>query len=71
MSSIPSRAKRGYLFKLSGRSLLQKNSWKRKFFVLWEGQLYYYDSSEGGGGEGGGRGCGVIHLKYYSRDGNL
>lgn len=63
LSSLPSTAKRGYLWKLSGRSILHKSQWKRKLFVLWKSRLYFYQGEGGGGDE---RGAGTINLKYFS-----
>ena len=46
-------AKRGYLCRLSGRKILSKSDWKRKFFLLYDDKLYYYDTEGGCGGEAG------------------
>ena len=56
-------AKRGYLWRLSDRKILSKSDWKRKFFLLCDDKLYYYDSEGGCGGEAGNvDSCYLIHL---------
>ena len=62
MADIPVSAKRGYLWRLSGRTILPKNDWKRKYFLLFDDRLYYYDSESGCGSD---TGSGVIELRYF------
>jgi len=53
VSDIPASAKRGYLCRLSGRKILGKSDWKRKFFILYDNKLCYYDNQNIGGAEAG------------------
>jgi len=62
VSSLPAGTKRGYLWRLSGRRMLYKTDWKRKYFVLHQDRLYYYETERGQAGE---RGSGLIELKYF------
>jgi len=62
VSDIPASAKRGYLCRLSGRKILGKSDWKRKFFILYDNKLCYYDNQNIGGAEAG---SGVINLNDF------
>jgi len=62
VADIPPSAKKGYLWRLSDRKILAKSDWKRKFFLLYDDKLYYYDTEDGDGGEAG---SGVIDLRYF------
>ena len=53
VADIPPSAKKGYLWRLSDRKILAKSDWKRKFFLLYDDKLYYYDTEDGDGGETG------------------
>ena len=59
ITSLPPGTRRGYLWRLSERRLLQNSSWKTKYFVLQQGQLYYYASTRGAAG-------GVIELSKFT-----
>jgi len=60
-AEIPASAKRGFLWRLGGRKLM-KNAWKRKFFLLYDDKLFYYNSETGIGAEPG---SGVIDLQIF------
>ena len=59
MTSLPAETRRGYLWRLSERRLLQNSSWKTKYFVLQQDKLYYYASTRGSKG-------GVIDLTKFT-----
>ena len=59
ISSLPPGTRRGYLWRLSERRLLQNSSWKTKYFVVQEDKLYYYASTRGQAG-------GVIDLAQFT-----
>ena len=59
ITSLTPGTRRGYLWRLSERRLLQNSAWKTKYFVLQQGQLYYYASTRGSVG-------GVIDLSQFT-----
>uniref|UniRef100_T1J8X8 Glycerol-3-phosphate dehydrogenase [NAD(+)] n=1 Tax=Strigamia maritima TaxID=126957 RepID=T1J8X8_STRMM len=59
-NALPSPDKFGYLLKLSGKGFLYPGSWKRKFCVLKDTDLFYYDREDSTGME---KSCGVINLQ--------
>ena len=59
ITSLPPGTRRGYLWRLSERRLLQNSSWKTKYFVLQQDKLYYFATTRGAA-------AGVIDLTQFT-----